>query len=616
MSDTIYPQMVQPKGAGYKSENIKAYSHYREPIDDAPNRLAGNSRIWGDASAQVQSRVVDILIEAAREKGLSTRETAHVLAIARVESGFNPDAAAGTTSASGLGQFIDGTGRSYGLGNNRFDAQDGARALVDHFIDNRKLASARGQGEAYIYKYHHDGPTRDYGGLDLAKDKVLPFVDKYEKLLQQQQLGAPLAPAQTTGVSATQTQTQRTSFDATMQQMMPPQAGVKPHITGSYGEDRGSKNHGGVDFNYVGGQTGRNLQHPVVNAPVSGKVTFSGGAYGTVKILDAQGNSHEILHLHSRNVKEGDTVQAGKPIGTMGGRGPDGPNQYAQHVHYQLRNPAGSIIDPVSFWNGRQITTGGNNPPAIDTRTLQEKLSALGYTGTQGQALQADGIAGSHTNHALRAFQKDHGLSVDGIAGPATLGALAGQKSLPQQGNAGPAVQSLQEQLNQLGFTDGRGRALATDGKFGNNTEQALEAFQKANGLKADGVAGPLTRQALESALQKAPQQATPAPAASLQDMPLFQKLKGCMPDGLSLEKIGQATTCAIKAGIDSAEKVQQVHVNGSMAHVIGTTAGFRASVDLAANPPSLEASNQQLLALNQEREQQRSQSQAVTLSA
>ena len=122
MSGPIYPQMIQPKGAGYKSDNIKPYSHYREPIDDAPDRLAGNSRIWGDASPQVQSRVVDILIEAAREKGLSTRETAHVLAIARVESGFNPDAAAGTTSASGLGQFIDGTGRAYGLHSNRFDA--------------------------------------------------------------------------------------------------------------------------------------------------------------------------------------------------------------------------------------------------------------------------------------------------------------------------------------------------------------------------------------------------------------------------------------------------------------------------------------------------------------
>ena len=616
MSDTIYPQMVQPKGAGYKSDNIKAYSHYREPIDDAPNRLAGNSRIWGDASPEVQSRVVDILIEAARDKGLSTRETAHVLAIARVESGFNPDAAAGTTSASGLGQFIDGTGRSYGLHSNRFDAQDGARALVDHFIDNRHLANSRGQGEAYIYKYHHDGPTRDYGGLGLAKDKVLPFVDKYEKLLQQQQLGAPLAPGQGTGVSASQPQPQRTSFDATMQQMMPPQSGVKPHITGSYGEDRGSKNHGGVDFNYVGGQTGRNLRHPVVNAPVSGKITFSGGSYGTVKILDTQGNSHEILHLHSRSVKEGDTVQAGQQIGTMGGRGPDGPNQYAQHVHYQLRNPAGGIIDPVSFWNGRQVSPGGNTPPAIDTRSLQEKLSALGYTGPQGQALQADGIAGAQTNHALRAFQKDHGLSVDGIVGPATLGALASQKSLPQPGNAGPAVQSLQEQLNQLGITDARGRALATDGKFGANTEHALEAFQKANGLKADGVVGVQTRQALDSALEKHQQQAAASPAAALQDMPLFQKLKGCMPDGLSLEKIGQAATCAVKAGIDSAEKVQQVHVNGNTAHVIGTVAGFRAAVDLASSPPSLEASGQQLQALNLEREQQRHTTQSMSMTA
>ena len=614
MSGPIYPQMIQPKGAGYKSDNIKPYSHYREPIDDAPDRLAGNSRIWGDASPQVQSRVVDILIEAAREKGLSTRETAHVLAIARVESGFNPDAAAGTTSASGLGQFIDGTGRAYGLHSNRFDAQDGARALVDHFIDNRKLATSRGQGEAYIYKYHHDGPTKDYGGLALAKDKVLPFVDKYEKLLQQQQLAAPLAPGQSSGVNAPQAQ--RTSFDATMQQMMPPQAGIKPHITGSYGEDRGNKNHGGVDFNYVGGQAGRNLQHPPVNAPVSGKVTFSGGSYGTVKILDAQGNSHEILHLHSRSVKEGDTVQAGQQIGTMGGRGPDGPNQYAQHVHYQLRNPAGGIIDPVSFWNGRQVSTGGTSSPAVDTRTLQEKLSALGYTGTQGQPLQADGIAGAHTHHAVRAFQKDHGLNVDGIAGPATLGALASQKSLPQQGNAGPAVQTLQEQLNQLGMRDGKGHALVADGKFGANTGHAVEAFQKANGLKVDGVVGAQTRQALDSALQKHQQQSATSPAATLQQMPLFQKLKGCMPDGLSLEKIGQAATCAIKAGIDSADKVQQVHVNGNTAHVIGTVAGFRAAVDLASSPPSLETSGQQLLALNLEREQQRSTAQSVSMSA
>ena len=73
------------------------------------------------------------------------------------------------------------------------------------------------------------------------------------------------------------------------------------------------------------------------------------GSYGTVKIRDDQGNLHEILHLDSRSVRVTDPptrVEAGDPIGTMGGRGPDGANDYAQHVHYQMRDPEGRIIDP------------------------------------------------------------------------------------------------------------------------------------------------------------------------------------------------------------------------------------------------------------------------------
>jgi putative chitinase len=54
-----------------------------------------------------------------------------VLAIAHTESGFNPDAAAGTTSASGLGQFVDKTGEAYSLNdNNRWDVNAQADSLV------------------------------------------------------------------------------------------------------------------------------------------------------------------------------------------------------------------------------------------------------------------------------------------------------------------------------------------------------------------------------------------------------------------------------------------------------------------------------------------------------
>jgi hypothetical protein len=64
----------------------------------------------------------------------------------RHESGFNPDAAAGTTSASGLGQFVDDTTAAYGINTNtqRFDAADGSDAMVRHYLENKRLATNHG----------------------------------------------------------------------------------------------------------------------------------------------------------------------------------------------------------------------------------------------------------------------------------------------------------------------------------------------------------------------------------------------------------------------------------------------------------------------------------------
>jgi peptidoglycan hydrolase-like protein with peptidoglycan-binding domain len=56
-------------------------------------------------------------------------------------------------------------------------------------------------------------------------------------------------------------------------------------------------------------------------------------------------------------------------------------------------------------------------------RDLQQNLSALGYP------LATDGIFGKDTEAAVRAFQRDHGLGADGIAGPKTLAAIG--RALP-----------------------------------------------------------------------------------------------------------------------------------------------------------------------------------------
>lgn len=564
MPDDIYTNMVQPPGAAYRSNQIESWSHYREPIDES-RALHGQSRRWGDASPEVQSRVIDSLIESSREAGLTPRETAYVLAIARVESGFNPDAAAGTTSASGLGQFIDRTGKHYGLNNaNRFDVDAQSDALVAHFVDNRNLARDRGQGEDYIYKYHHDGPTKDYGGLGLSQRKVAPHLDEYEQFvnqrLSQTQAQAPaqqhavagaaaaVAGAAAVGAAATQAR----SYEHTMQVMLPPQNGVKPHITGHFGEHRGEKSHGGSDFNYVGGQTGRNLQHPTIHAPIAGTVTSVGGKYGTVMIQDAQGNSHQILHMQDTKVKVGQHVEPGDPIGTMGGRGPQGANQYAQHVHYQMKDPAGKLINPETYWN----------------KGIQQE-------------------AGKHGH----AHDHDH----------APAGTL-------RKGDRSDEVTKLQEELNRLGVRDANGNRLSEDGKFGDNTREAVQAFQKQQGLKDDGIVGRETfgklaatqAQGAESRTATGPQLGEKGHA----DTPLHNAIRGQLPAAISNEAAANVTLQAKQAGIDSPEKLQSVTVQDGKAFVMGTTPGYRTAVDLSEAPP-LEHTNAQLQSNNASQQQQ-----------
>ncbi|MFC5740018.1 XVIPCD domain-containing protein [Dyella tabacisoli] len=230
--------------------------------------------------------------------------------------------------------------------------------------------------------------------------------------------------------------------------VLPHQGNRSAHLTAHYGEQRAKGPHGGSDFNYEGGQTGINLTHPTVHSSVSGEVTFVGGQYGTIKIKDAEGNSHEILHTQTQSVTVGQKLTVGEEIGTMGGRGPNGGAQYAQHVHYQMKDSQGRPVNPEEFWSQRPVQTSTGPHTATVERTphahldakangllkhgergtevqaLQTALNKLGYTDVQGKTLQADGDFGANTKHAVEAFQHDHGLKVDGIAGPKTLEAI------------------------------------------------------------------------------------------------------------------------------------------------------------------------------------------------
>lgn len=155
-----------------------------------------------------------------------------------------------------------------------------------------------------------------------------------------------------------------------------------------------------------------------------------------------------------------------------------------------------------------------------DVLKMQKALVSLGYA-TGG----TDGKFGPTTEKAVRQFQKDNGLTVDGAAGSATLTLLydraegstsgstggssgssgssgstsnyfGGNYNTLKYGSRGDRVKLLQKALNQLGYSAG-----SADGKFGSGTQRAVVAFQRANGLAADGLAGTKTLKKIEALL-------------------------------------------------------------------------------------------------------------------
>ncbi|MDD3572277.1 MAG: peptidoglycan-binding protein [Eubacteriales bacterium] len=194
-------------------------------------------------------------------------------------------------------------------------------------------------------------------------------------------------------------------------------------------------------------------------------------------------------------------------------------------------DPSG-FITPTATWGGGIISLTvspsitpqptssvlklGAEGPAV--RSLQQRLKDLGYY--KGSV---DGDFGAGTESALKQFQSRNRLTVDGIAGPATLNRLNSSQALPptpsprptprvtptprptatprvnpnvflRNGSTGADVRRLQERLIDLGYLSGN-----PTGRFNDVTEQAVYAFQRRNVSYADGIAGPMTLEKLYS---------------------------------------------------------------------------------------------------------------------
>jgi peptidoglycan hydrolase-like protein with peptidoglycan-binding domain len=116
--------------------------------------------------------------------------------------------------------------------------------------------------------------------------------------------------------------------------------------------------------------------------------------------------------------------------------------------------------------------------------------------------IPADGIWGPQTSKAVRRFQKRHGMTVDGIVGPATRSAL-GLGPGPVMKRPGKHHRHHGHRAHRSSARGGgvaalqRALHIPADGKFGPQTERAVKSYQRRHGMAVDGIVGPATRHAL-----------------------------------------------------------------------------------------------------------------------
>lgn len=145
-----------------------------------------------------------------------------------------------------------------------------------------------------------------------------------------------------------------------------------------------------------------------------------------------------------------------------------------------------------------------------DVRHMQQLLNELAQLYTAINTQTVDGRYGGNMSAAVRRFQRQFGLSSDGILGSDTWNRILSVHNKMESGSPAPvvtpypgavlsagssgdSVRCVQSYLNRIS-----GRAFLTvDGIYGQNVTRAVSAFQASAGLTVDGKVGRNTWNAL-----------------------------------------------------------------------------------------------------------------------
>lgn len=239
---------------------------------------------------------------------------------------------------------------------------------------------------------------------------------------------------------------------------------------------------------------------------------YGQGTYNAVKAFQANNNltadgiagPRTLEAIHSYYAVSANITGAGNGGGgtSSNGNRPSGGSSNNNNQGGTSSGGSSTGTNANSYTNGKTDIYLDLGDTGSQVKIMQNRLIVLGYlTGT------ANGNFEATTEAAVIAFQKRNGLGADGVAGPGTLTKLYSSSAKKadsvvanlgslKEGSQGAAVRALQKNLKTLGYYTG-----SVDGDYGAGTVAAVTAFQAANGLTADGIAGNGTQNAILIAL-------------------------------------------------------------------------------------------------------------------
>lgn len=111
----------------------------------------------------------------------------------------------------------------------------------------------------------------------------------------------------------------------------------------------------------------------------------------TVVLRTNFGGTHRFAHMDARWVKVGDTIQRGQSLGTLGNTG----HSTAEHLHWEVKNAAGRLVDPFKVYPEPAYPTPSpmsehfvDIPASTERATRWDRAFILGW---MNGVLRADG---------------------------------------------------------------------------------------------------------------------------------------------------------------------------------------------------------------------------------